>query len=259
MHLQARNLFTFLVASHQLSSYRRAIPANFTSSLRGSELHNPSRLNKNKGSKNSGFMIPFFGHTHHIPSSSRLSSTNGPPNASAPASRSNSRTRTAMNSRRNSPGPGQGPPNGLQGPPGQHTPGGQHPPQQTQSLNGTPMQQHPMQPQQMMGQRPDERSYAQALKCLDSLPSNASVVASLSTHSSTGGDPNLKALPEMIDFFARASYSPADLARLSCIHVAGTKGKGSVCAMIQSILEAYREDYRIRRSEERRVGKECPV
>ena len=151
-----------------------------------------------------------------------------------------------MNSRRNSPGPGQGPPNGLQGPPGQHTPGGQHPPQQTQSLNGTPMQQHPMQPQQMMGQRPDERSYAQALKCLDSLPSNASVVASLSTHSSTGGDPNLKALPEMIDFFARASYSPADLARLSCIHVAGTKGKGSVCAMIQSILEAYREDYRIR-------------
>lgn len=154
-----------------------------------------------------------------------------------------------MNSRRSSPGPGQGPP---QGPPGQHTPGRHQgpPPQHTQSLNGTPHQQHSMPPQQMMGHpgqaRPDERSYAQALKCLESLPSNASVVASLSTHSSTGGDPNLKALPEMLEFFARAGYSPADLARLRCIHVAGTKGKGSVCAMIQSILEAYREDYRVR-------------
>lgn len=93
---------------------------------------------------------------------------------------------------------------------------------------------------------PPGRTYVGALKCLDSLPSNASVVASLSTHSSTGGDPNLKALPEMLDFFARAGYAPADLARLRCIHVAGTKGKGSVCAMIQSILEAYRDDYQKR-------------
>ncbi len=53
-------------------------------------------------------------------------------------------------------------------------------------------------------------------------------------------------MPEMLDWLARAGYTPQDLARLRCIHVAGTKGKGSVCAMVDGILNAYRSDQRQR-------------
>ena len=43
----------------------------------------------------------------------------------------------------------------------------------------------------------------------------------------------------MIDCLRRASYSPRDLARMRHIHVAGTKGKGSVCAYATAVLRKY--------------------
>ena len=85
------------------------------------------------------------------------------------------------------------------------------------------------------------RSYADALSLLDKLQSNRSIVNSISTSTR---DMNQDAIPEMLNWTRRAGYSPGDFAKhgLRCIHVAGTKGKGSVCALTESILLQYRGD-----------------
>lgn len=41
-------------------------------------------------------------------------------------------------------------------------------------------------------------------------------------------------------YLARVGYTPSDLNRLKIVHVAGTKGKGSTCAFVDSILSQYR-------------------
>ena len=48
---------------------------------------------------------------------------------------------------------------------------------------------------------------------------------------------NQTSLPEMREWLARINYSPADLNQLNMIHVTGTKGKGSTCAFVSSILQ----------------------
>ncbi|KAH0551599.1 hypothetical protein GP486_007182 [Trichoglossum hirsutum] len=50
---------------------------------------------------------------------------------------------------------------------------------------------------------------------------------------------NEQAIPEMIEWLRRVGYQPSDLNSLNLIHVAGTKGKGSTCAFISSILCQY--------------------
>lgn len=52
-------------------------------------------------------------------------------------------------------------------------------------------------------------------------------------------DLNASAIPEMLSWLNRAGYTQQDLARMRHIHVAGTKGKGSVCAFATSILRQY--------------------
>lgn len=83
------------------------------------------------------------------------------------------------------------------------------------------------------------RSYQHALVLLESLQSNRAVA---DTISSSSRDVNLDAMPEMIGWMRKAGYEVDDLRKhgLRCIHVAGTKGKGSVCAMIENILVQYR-------------------
>ncbi|KAK4129741.1 Mur ligase [Parathielavia appendiculata] len=56
-----------------------------------------------------------------------------------------------------------------------------------------------------------------------------------------GGALNALAIPEMLAWLARAGYTPSSLAGsgLRCVHVAGTKGKGSVSAFVASILSQY--------------------
>lgn len=85
------------------------------------------------------------------------------------------------------------------------------------------------------------RTYADALNLLAQLQSNRSVVTSISTSTR---DMNQDAIPEMLEWTRKAGYVPGDFADrgLRCIHVAGTKGKGSVCALIEGLLLQYRGD-----------------
>ncbi|TVY82851.1 Folylpolyglutamate synthase [Lachnellula suecica] len=55
-------------------------------------------------------------------------------------------------------------------------------------------------------------------------------------------DPNRNAIPEMLQWARRAGYESAELGRQGqrYIHVAGTKGKGSVSVMAENILLQYR-------------------
>lgn len=78
------------------------------------------------------------------------------------------------------------------------------------------------------------RTYQNALHLLSLLPTNRDVTTLFAA--APADDLNAAAIPEMMEWLRRAGYSPQDLARLRCIHVAGTKGKGSVCAFLTSIL-----------------------
>lgn len=84
-----------------------------------------------------------------------------------------------------------------------------------------------------------EHNYGEALALLDSLQSNRSVV---STISNASRNINQDAIPEMLEWTRKAGYEVSDFAKqgLRCVHVAGTKGKGSVCVMVENILLQYR-------------------
>ena len=84
----------------------------------------------------------------------------------------------------------------------------------------------------------NKRSYKDALTLLDLLQSNRAIVSSIGNSSR---EMNALAIPEMLDWMGKAGYEVGDFAKggLRCIHVAGTKGKGSVCAMVESILAQY--------------------
>lgn len=62
--------------------------------------------------------------------------------------------------------------------------------------------------------------------------------------------PDAASVREMRAYLARVGYTPRDLDRLNIVHVAGTKGKGSACAFVDSILARYRQ----RGGPPRRVG-----
>ncbi|KAK4231696.1 Mur ligase [Podospora fimiseda] len=84
--------------------------------------------------------------------------------------------------------------------------------------------------------------YDQALSRLSSLQSN-SLITSLfdSLPSDSQKDINSLAIPEMKAWMSRAGVTPELISQsgLKCVHVAGTKGKGSVSAYIASIIQQY--------------------
>jgi folylpolyglutamate synthase len=86
------------------------------------------------------------------------------------------------------------------------------------------------------------RTYTDALTLLEKLQSNRSITASISNSTR---DMNQDAIPEMLNWTRKAGYIPEDFEKqgLRCVHVAGTKGKGSVCALIESLLLQYRGDH----------------
>ncbi|OAA40732.1 folylpolyglutamate synthase [Beauveria brongniartii RCEF 3172] len=82
------------------------------------------------------------------------------------------------------------------------------------------------------------RDYKAALAKLNLLASNRAITALFETPSPSSRDLNAQAIPEMRTWLRRAGYSPDDLATMRHIHVAGTKGKGSVCAFATALLRA---------------------
>lgn len=84
-------------------------------------------------------------------------------------------------------------------------------------------------------------TYDNALHLLSLLQSNKHIINLFTAAPGSQVDINASAIPEMTAWLSRAGYEPSDLARLRCIHVAGTKGKGSTCAFTSSILRQYPE------------------
>jgi folylpolyglutamate synthase len=91
------------------------------------------------------------------------------------------------------------------------------------------------------------RTYEDALSRLAALQSNRAITSlfapppvvpgsGLAQGANKAKDLNAVAIPEVIAWLGRAGLSQDDLSELKCIHVAGTKGKGSVCAFLTSIL-----------------------
>ena len=85
-----------------------------------------------------------------------------------------------------------------------------------------------------------KRSYGDAIRLLNSLQSNNSIRLAIANADSAASF-NDVAIPEMVEWVRRAGYDVGrDFDGLKIIHVAGTKGKGSVSAMTASILDQYR-------------------
>ncbi|PHH86926.1 hypothetical protein CDD83_9565 [Cordyceps sp. RAO-2017] len=98
----------------------------------------------------------------------------------------------------------------------------------------------------MAGVRVSARGYAEALERLAALQSNRTTTQLFGGGGGGGGagrmaELNAQALPEMRAWLRRAGYGPADLAGMRHLHVAGTKGKGSVCASATAMLVAHRD------------------
>ncbi|XP_014604313.1 PREDICTED: folylpolyglutamate synthase, mitochondrial-like isoform X1 [Polistes canadensis] len=79
------------------------------------------------------------------------------------------------------------------------------------------------------------RNYHDAVKKLQSLQSNSNYIK-IATNNPTQNSAKLK---DMEKYLNRSGISLEQLDELSVIHVAGTKGKGSVCAFTESILRAH--------------------
>lgn len=90
----------------------------------------------------------------------------------------------------------------------------------------------------------EQRTYDEALRRLWQLQPNRRATGQFGQASGSGTQPTREQLnessqPEMRYWLRRAGYKPEDLARMRFVHVAGTKGKGSVCAYATAILRRY--------------------
>ncbi|KAF3483968.1 folylpolyglutamate synthase [Arthroderma uncinatum] len=81
-----------------------------------------------------------------------------------------------------------------------------------------------------------DRTYGGAIAALNSLQTNFSIINAMRQ---SGRVLNEQSIPETIEWCRKIGHKPSDLDRLNLIHIAGTKGKGSTCAFISSILSQY--------------------
>ncbi|KXT03418.1 hypothetical protein AC578_1571 [Pseudocercospora eumusae] len=81
-----------------------------------------------------------------------------------------------------------------------------------------------------------------ALKYLNSLQNNYKVLEERRKNPPKDLTKN-DSLHEMLQSVEDAGYKSSDFDRLNAVHVAGTKGKGTTCAFVNSILNQYHERY----------------
>ncbi|KAK3335297.1 tetrahydrofolylpolyglutamate synthase [Cercophora scortea] len=91
------------------------------------------------------------------------------------------------------------------------------------------------------------RTYNDAIDALNSLQTPFAVIEA---RRKAGIKPGATSIQEMRTYLARIGYSGHDLDRLNIVHVAGTKGKGSTCAFVDSVLSRYHKAHGL----PRRVG-----
>ncbi|KAL6862971.1 Folylpolyglutamate synthetase [Amphichorda felina] len=84
------------------------------------------------------------------------------------------------------------------------------------------------------------RSYNDAIDALNTLQTPYEIIEA---RRKAGIRPDASSIREMKTYLRRIGYSPSDLNRLNIIHVAGTKGKGSTCAFVDSILGCHQRAY----------------
>ncbi|TLD12460.1 uncharacterized protein PgNI_04358 [Pyricularia grisea] len=84
------------------------------------------------------------------------------------------------------------------------------------------------------------RSYSDAIDLLNTLQTPFKV---FQARVAAGVRPDASFMTEMRSCLARIGHSPRDLDRLNIVHVAGTKGKGTVCAYVDSILNRWRASH----------------
>ncbi|KAL1872952.1 Folylpolyglutamate synthetase [Diaporthe australafricana] len=80
------------------------------------------------------------------------------------------------------------------------------------------------------------RTYEDAIDALNTFQTPFAVIEA---RRKAGIRPDESSIREMRAYWARLGHTPEDLDRLNVVHVAGTKGKGSVCAFVASILGRY--------------------
>ncbi|EHK40332.1 hypothetical protein TRIATDRAFT_252788 [Trichoderma atroviride IMI 206040] len=83
------------------------------------------------------------------------------------------------------------------------------------------------------------RSYNDAIDKLNELQTPFAVIQA--RHKAGILPDSVLGIAKMRAYLTRIGYTPADLDRLNIIHVAGTKGKGSTCAFVDSIFSQYQQ------------------